>query len=263
MKKFIFFLPVWLLTTYLTNGQNKQPEICKEIYFRQILDKERFESATSWFNKTDSNKDGLISREEFPEKYNHLWDLVDIDKSEDLTLEEELTFQILEQEKEVMQRMCKENRIFTIQQSLKLPFANNNQDISGEWICFTTMSSGGNPGNGIMYINLTQNENILNGELQQLKFPKNEEIRYINSSNDWAATVEGKIIPAKGDKPAHNLIVLKRSNIQNNFQAIFSGIIDADANTMIAQLTNSVGHYGTMLMIKRSYLTKHIQENNN
>jgi hypothetical protein len=251
MKKFAFLLPIWLFFAFQMNGQNKHSEKSKEIDFRQILEKERFESATSWFNKTDSNEDGLISREEFPEKYNHLWDLVDTDRSGDLTLEEELSFQILEQEKEVMQRMCKENRIFTIQEKLELPLENKNQDISGEWICFATMSSGGDPGNGIMYINLTQNEGILSGELQQLKFPKNEEIRYINFSNDWAAIVEGEIIPVKGEKPAHNMMFLKRTNLQNDFQAIFSGYISVRSDSIVAQLINNMGHYGTMLMVKR------------
>ncbi len=61
--------------------------------FEEVLEKERLERATNWFNKTDSNNDRIISKEEFPDKFNHLWDLVDTDQNGYLTLEEELTFQ--------------------------------------------------------------------------------------------------------------------------------------------------------------------------
>lgn len=43
----------------------------------------------------------------------------------------------------------------------------------------------------------------------------------------------------------------------DNFQAIFTGSVSADGNSIIAQLTNNMGHYGTMLMIRREELMKY------
>ncbi len=57
-------------------------------------------------------------------------------------------------------------------------------------------------------------------------------------------------------------MVLKRTNRQNNFQAIFSGYIGPGSDTIVAQLANSVGHYGTMLMVKRSSLLNQNKKEN-
>jgi len=229
-------------------SQSDKNEIGKP---KEILTKDGFEKARAWFNKTDVNHDDVISREEFPIEFNNLWDLVDTDKNGLLTLKEELLFQIKEQEKQFLSEMSQENRILTIQKNLGLPKRNRIQDLTGEWLCFTTMSDHGNPGNGIMYINLSQNGITLNGELQQLKFPNSIQIFGINTTKEWAAEVHGQLILSTGNVPGHNLIILHRKNIQNNFQAIFSGFVSADGDSIVAQLVNNGGNYGTMLMVKR------------
>lgn len=234
------------------SGQDDQSNGFTIANLERRLSEERFGKALFWFKRTDINHDGLVSLEEFPKEFAELWNQVDIDKNGYLTLEEELHFQIREQEEEFILGMSKENRILTIQKNLGKPNENRIQDITGEWLCFTTMSSHGSPANGIMYIKLIQNGVTLKGELQQLKSPGSSQIREIGSHNDWEAAIEGELIPASGETPGHNLLILRRENLHNNFKAVFSGFISANGDSILAQLVNTIGDYGTMLMVRRS-----------
>lgn len=230
-----------------------------------IMPSERLERARNWFVKTDINGDGIISLEEFPENIMHFWALANINNDNYLTWEEELEYQRIEHELSVFSEMCKLDRLCDIQHHLDndaLPDENKIQDVSGEWLLFSTMSEKGNPGNGIMYIYLTQNNTELEGDLQQIKVPHDETITYRLDENGriqgkFAATLKGEIIVASGENVRHNMIILHRNNLDDNFQAIFTGSVSADGNSMIGQLTNNMGHYGTMLMIKREELLKY------
>jgi YD repeat-containing protein len=174
-------------------------------------------------------------------------------------------YQRIEHEEKVMKEMSKVSRLSEIQHTLDndiLPKQNKMQDVSGEWICFTTMSSKGYPGNGIMYIRLSQNDTKLEGDLQQIKNPHNEEIIYKYDENGqikgkYAAALKGEIIVASGEKVRHNMIILHRRDLEGNFRAIFTGSVAADGNSIIAQLTNNMGHYGTMLMMRRELLMQY------
>jgi len=113
-----------------------------------------------------------------------------------------------------------------------------------------------------MYISITQNDTKLEGDLQQIKNPHNEEIIYRLDENGqikgrYAAELNGEFIVASGEKVRHNMIILHRRDLKGNFLAIFTGSVSADGNSIIAQLTNNIGHYGTMLMIKREELMKY------
>ena len=185
-----------------------------------------------------------------------LWPIANTNNDNYLTWVEELMYQRIEHEETVMKELGKVNRLSEIQHTLDndiLPKQNKMQDVTGEWICFTTMSHKGTPGNGIMYIGLIQNDTKLVGDLQQIKNPHNEEIIYEFDAKGqikgrYAAILKGEIIVASGEYVRHNMIILHRKNVKNNFQAIFTSSVSADANSMIAQLTNYMGHYGTCLL---------------
>ena len=261
----LIFLIVFLFAfdLHLVAQQPKdENELIAEL--ENMLPEERLNRARNWFQETDTNGDGRVSLEEFPEKHMRLWPIANTNNDNYLTWVEELMYQRIEHEETVMKELGKVSRLSEIQHTLDndvLPKQNEMQDVSGEWICFTTMSSKGNPGNGIMYISITQHDTKLEGDLQQIKNPHNEEIIYKNDENGqikgrYAAALKGEIIVASGEKVRHNMMILHRRDQKSNFQAIFTGSVSADGNSIIAQLTNNMGHYGTMLMIRREELIK-------
>jgi len=220
---------------------------------------ERVKKAEAWFEMTDGDGDGRISVAEFPEQLMPFWPQANTNGDNYLTWEEELAFQVTEHEQVFIKEMRKEDRMCEIQHQLdgdSWPEHNGIQDVSGEWLCFTTMSERGNPGNGVMYIILDQEGTKLSGELRQLASPDNETILLDLDENGYfkgrsGATVNGRMFTNKGDKPRYNMFMLHRENLINNFQAIFTGSVSADGRSMLAQLTNNNGEYGTMIMIRR------------
>ncbi len=264
MKNLILLITIILAFNLHSIAQQTRSEEELITELENLLPEERLNKTRNWFQKTDANGDGMVSLEEFPENVMHFWPLANTNNDNYLTWKEELKYQRIEHEQTILLEMSKVNRLCDIQHHQDkdiLPEENKIQDVSGEWICFATMSVKGNPGNGIMYINLTQNNTTLEGDLQQIKGPHDEDITYKLDENGqikgkYAAIVKGEIIVASGEKVRHNMIILHRKNVKNNFQAIFTGSVSADANSMIAQLTNNMGHYGTMLMIRREKLMK-------
>jgi YD repeat-containing protein len=263
----ILILLIVILFAFNQHLVAQQPRDENEIVaeLENMLPEERLNRARNWFQETDTDGDGRISLEEFPEKYMRLWPIANTNNDNYLTLAEELMYQRIEHEEKVMKEMSKVSRLSEIQHTLDndvLPKQNQMQDVTGEWICFTTMSSKGNPGNGIMYIGLTQNDTKLEGDLQQIKNPHNEEIIYKYDEKGqikgrYAAALKGEIFVAPGEKVRHNMIILHRKDLEGNFRAIFTGSVSADGNSIIAQLTNNMGHYGTMLMMRRELLMQY------
>ena len=225
---------------------------------------ERVNKAKDWFGKTDKDGDGMVSLEEFPERIMCFWPLTNTNGDNFLSWEEELAYQVMEHEQVFIKEMSKADRICEIQHQLDgdaWPEKNRMQDVSGEWLCFTTMSEHCNPGNGVMYIILTQDGTKLSGDLRQLKRPHDDNIALDIDNNGYfkgknGATVTGDLSGSSGEKARHNMIILHRKNLKNNFQAIFTGSVSADGKSIIAQLINNNGNYGTMIMIRRDSLTQ-------
>jgi hypothetical protein len=264
IKKYGFIIAL-LFAFYLKPDAQVTEKKDRIAELEAMIPSERLEKARNWFITTDKNSDGIISIEEFPENIMHLWPLANINSDNYLTWSEELEYQRIGHEQTVLLEMSKVDRLCNIQHFLDegvLPDENKIQDVSGEWLLFSTMSGKGNPGNGIMYINLTQNNTELEGELQQIKVPHDENITYRLDKNGrikgkYDATLNGEIIVAPGENVRHNMIILRRKNLDDNFQAIFTGSVSADCKSMIGQLTNNMGHYGTMLMIRREELMQY------
>ena len=123
LKEILIKILILILSTFscffALSGQDNQYNGFTITNLERRLSEERFGKALFWFNRTDINHDGLVSREEFPKEFAELWNQVDIDKNGFLTLEEELQFQIREQEKDFILGLSKENRILTIQKNLR------------------------------------------------------------------------------------------------------------------------------------------------
>ena len=131
------------------------------------------------------------------------------------------------------------------------------EDVSGEWICFTTMFLNGPTGKGIMYVNLKQDGEAISGINGQLKHPFDppSTIRII-AERTTRGLIKGKWY--KGNRT--HMMVLERQGISNSRMpsaqtwAIFTAVIAGDGRTATGQLVNHGGNYGTMLMVKREAL---------
>lgn len=123
-------------------------------------------------------------------------------------------------------------------------------DVSGEWVCFTTMFLNAPTGNGIMYLKLKQDGETITGINGQLKHPYDppSTIRPI-AERILRGNITGKWY--KGSP--HNMMVLERQAGTRTW-AIFTAVIAGDRRTATGQLINQGGHYGTMLMVKREAL---------
>lgn len=134
------------------------------------------------------------------------------------------------------------------------------EDVSGEWICFTTMYLNGPTGRGIMYLNLKQDGDAISGINGQLKHPFDppSTIRTF-AERTTQGLIKGKWYKGHGA----NMMVLERQAKpgNNRFQnktprtwAIFTAVIAGDGKTATATLVNGGGNYGIMHMVKREAL---------
>ncbi len=163
-------------------------------------------------------------------------------------------------EMEIIRYLNKEDRLANRQ-----PFLLKNseeliggEDVSGEWICFTTMYLHGPTGKGIMYLNLEQKGNVISGINGQLKHPFDppSTIRPV-TERTTRGLIKGKWY--KGNRT--HMMVLERQGTSNNPKmpeaqtwAIFTAVIASDGKTATGQLVNGGGNYGTMHMVKREAL---------
>jgi|TARA_B110000238_G_scaffold185431_1_gene213669 hypothetical protein len=134
------------------------------------------------------------------------------------------------------------------------------EDVSGEWICFTTMYLNGPTGRGIMYLNLKQDGDAISGINGQLKHPFDPP----STIRTFAERTTQGLIKGKWYKGhSTNMMVLERQAKpgNNRFQnktprtwAIFTAVIAGDGKTATATLVNGGGNYGIMHMVKREAL---------
>jgi len=134
------------------------------------------------------------------------------------------------------------------------------EDVSGEWICFTTMYLNGPTGRGIMYLNLKQDGDTISGINGQLKHPFDPP----STIRTFAERTTQGLIKGKWYKGLNtNMMVLERQAKpgNNRFQnktprtwAIFTAVIAGDGKTATATLVNGGGNYGIMHMVKREAL---------
>jgi hypothetical protein len=124
-------------------------------------------------------------------------------------------------------------------------------DVSGEWVCFTTMFLNAPTGNGILYLKLKQDGDVITGINGQLKHPFDppSTIRPITERTS-RGNITGKWYKGK----QHHMMVLERQ-AETRTWAIFTAVIAGDGRTATGQLVNHGGNYGTMLMVKREALT--------
>ena len=129
-------------------------------------------------------------------------------------------------------------------------------------VVFTTMyEQSGELGTGVMYMILNHNQEILTGELRQLATPKDESIVFELDSSDqfvgkFKASLQGKVISSNENPDEQKLIYLNRQNHESGFRALFTGVISPDNESMICQLVNNMGNYGTMVVIRREAIKK-------
>lgn len=123
-------------------------------------------------------------------------------------------------------------------------------------VVFTTMyEQSGALGTGVMYMILNHNQEILTGELRQLAI-----VFELDSSDQFVgkfkASLQGKVISSNENPDEQKLIYLNRQNHESGFRALFTGVISPDNESMICQLVNNMGNYGTMVVIRREAIKK-------
>ena len=119
-------------------------------------------------------------------------------------------------------------------------------DVSGEWVCFTTMFLNGPTGKGIMYLDLKQDGDVISGEVAQLKHPFDppSTIRTIPERTSQG-NIKGKWYTGRRT----HMMVLERQAGTKTW-AIFTAVIAGDGRTATGQLVNNGGNYGTMHMVR-------------
>ena len=161
-----------------------------------------------------------------------------------------------ETEMAIMHTMNKEDRLANRQAIMAKPRegAPWADDVSGEWICFTTMRLNPTSGMGIMQINLKQDGEELKGKGGQLKHPFDlpSTIRPIGGWTLPSGYV-GHFI--KHTPRGRNLIYFERQNDAEVSWALFTAVIAGDGRTALGQIVNRGGHYGSMLMVRREALS--------
>ena len=220
---------------------------------------EKLDRAITWFQKYDLNHDDRLSLEEFPENAMKFWPLANFYGDDFLTLEEEKRYQMIEYEQlfltyhRDMDRISKKQKFFSINEDIQ---SARPRSLAGEWLCFTTMDEqSGELGTGVMYMILNHNQEILTGELRQLAI-----VFELDSSDQFVgkfkASLQGKVISSNENPDEQKLIYLNRQNHESGFRALFTGVISPDNESMICQLVNNMGNYGTMVVIRREAIKK-------
>ena len=242
---------------------------CMDSVFAQpeqlISWEEKLNKAIAWFEKYDLNHDDRLSLEEFPENAMKFWPMANFDGDNFLTLEEEKRFQKIEYEQLFLtyhrniDRISGKQKYFNVYEDFQI---DQPETLDGEWLCFTTMyEQNGELGTGVMYMILNHNQEMLTGELRQLATPTDDLIEFeLDSSGQFVgkykASLQGKIISAKKNPDEQKLIYLDRQNYESGFRALFTGVVSPDNNSMICQLINNIGNYGTMVVIRREAINK-------
>lgn len=135
-------------------------------------------------------------------------------------------------------------------------------DVSGEWVLFTTMFMNGTTGEGIMYVKLEQDGDVISGINGQLKHPFDppSTIRAI-SDRTLRGLIKGKWYP--GNRT--NMMVFERQagtsergNAPARTWAIFTALIAADGRSAVGKIVNHGGYYGSFFMIKREALKDYL-----
>ncbi|MBC9868308.1 MAG: hypothetical protein F7O42_10595 [Opitutae bacterium] len=135
-------------------------------------------------------------------------------------------------------------------------------DVSGEWVLFTTMFMNATTGEGIMYVKLEQDGDVISGINGQLKHPFDppSTIRAI-SDRTLRGLIKGKWYP--GNRT--NMMVFERQagttdggSVPARTWAIFTALIAADGRSAMGKIVNHGGYYGTFFMIKREALKDYL-----
>jgi hypothetical protein len=165
-----------------------------------------------------------------------------------------------ELEMAVIRQLNLEDRIATRQAVLpkRAEGQDGGADVSGEWVCFTTMYLNGPTGKGILYLDLKQDGVAITGINGQLKHPFDppSTIRPV-TERTTRGLIKGKWY--KGNRT--HMMVLERQRTSNSQKmpatqtwAIFTAVIAGDGRTATGQLVNHGGNYGTMHMVRREAL---------
>ena len=169
-----------------------------------------------------------------------------------------------ELEMAVFRHLNKEDRLLNRQavRPGKTEELDGGDDVSGEWVLFTTMFMNGTTGEGIMYVKLEQDGDVISGINGQLKHPFDppSTIRAI-SDRTLRGLIKGKWYP--GNRT--NMVVFERQagttergSVPARTWAIFTALIAADGRSAVGKIVNHGGYYGTFFMIKREALKNYL-----
>lgn len=114
--------------------------------------------------------------------------------------------------------------------------------------------------NGRMEIILYQEGSTLTGDLIQINGPYGE-IPADGHVSGWGARLTGIIIPA--DPPEYSMVRLRRINIDNDFEAIFSGNISHDGKRIEGFFVNNQGLGGGWFVMNKIEGDKTENDNSN
>ncbi|MCK4746692.1 MAG: hypothetical protein KAT15_06645, partial [Bacteroidales bacterium] len=169
-----------------------------------------------------------------------------------------------ELEMEIIRYLNKEDRLLNRQSvwPRQTETQKGGDDVSGEWVLFTTMFMNATTGKGLMYVKLEQDGDVIsriNGQLRH-PFDPPSTIRAISDR-----TLKGLIIGKWYPGNRTNLMVFERQagstdsgNAPARTWAIFTAMIAADGKSAAGQIVNGGSHYGTFLMIKREALKDYL-----
>jgi hypothetical protein len=169
-----------------------------------------------------------------------------------------------ELEMEIIRYLNQEDRLLNRQSvwPRKTGDLDGGDDVSGEWVLFTTMFMNATTGKGIMYVKLEQDGDVISGINGQLRHPFDppSTIRAV-SDRTLRGIIQGKWYP--GNRT--NMMVFERQagttdrgNAPAGTWAIFTAMIAADGRSAVGQIVNHGGYYGSFLMIKREALKDYL-----
>jgi len=168
-------------------------------------------------------------------------------------------------EMEIIRYLNKEDRLLNRQMvwPRQTETVKGGDDVSGEWILFTTMVMNATTGEGIIYVKLEQEGDAISGINGQLKHPFDppSTIRAV-SDRTLKGLIVGKWYPGNQT----NMIVFERQagrtesggSAPARTWAIFTAMIAADGRSAVGRIVNGGGYYGSFLMIKREALRDYL-----